>query len=391
VVRPFHVLVTGTYRSGTTLAERLIDNLADGFCAPQPFPFLYLSAKRRFLAEAGLDGGRYPIGTGFHDPLHQPDELAAYLGSTVFDHAFVEGALESMQGYSGAQTPDIASAVQHIPPGPFASIVRAMHDALAARRSPGATVVGSKEILLEEFVPTFGAADVSVVLVVRDPRALIASTIGPAAGAWSGRVRPLLYTIQLWRKTVAYALRYREHVSAVRFEDLIASPEETLRGVFAHLDIPIDTCLPPPLSPDHMLGADGSPFVANTSFPDGDVARPPRFGLSDRQLAFVDAVVGPEMRAFGYPPSSPGVPAERALEALRPEDDPGHDHPDFAPGYSVDPERLDAERRRLELLGDTGASVDERAWFVLPGVGAQLAAGGPSPITAPAIRAPKAV
>ena len=102
MVRRAHLLVTGTYRSGTTFAERLLDNLNDGFCAPQPFPYLYLSAKRRYLAEAGLVGNRYPIGTGFHDPRHQPNELAAFLGSEVFDRRAIDEAFQSMHGYSGA-------------------------------------------------------------------------------------------------------------------------------------------------------------------------------------------------------------------------------------------------------------------------------------------------
>ena len=386
MVRPAHVLVTGTYRSGTTFAERLLDNLADGFCAPQPFPYLYLSAKRRFLVESGLDGGRYPIGTGFHDPLHQPDELAAYLGSTVFDRSFVEEALESMRGYSGAQTPDIADAMRDVPPGPFGSVVRAMHSALARRRCAGAKVLGSKEILLEEFVPTFGDAAINVLLVVRDPRALIASTLGPAADAWSGRARPMLYTIQLWRKSVAYALHYRERVSAIRLEDLVARPEATLRGGLESLGIRIDSNLPAHVSPDRLLGGNGEPWSANTSFPEGAAARP-RFGLSERQLAYVETLAGPEMRALGYAATVERELPVQALAAFRSDDDPGRAHPDFDPGFSVDPERLDVECRRLQMIRDGGVSGDERCWFVLPGVGAQLAAGSAGAMSPLATRA----
>jgi hypothetical protein len=367
VVRRAHLVVTGTYRSGTTFAERLLDNLGDGFCASQPFPFLYLSAKRRYLAETGKVGGRYPIGSGFHDPLHHPDELAAFLGSEVFDRRAIDDAFLSMQGYSGAWTPALSDVVRDLAPGPLGPVVRAMHAALAERRAPAATLLASKEILLEEFIPTLNEAGIGVLLVVRDPRAVVASTLGPSAEEWSGRPRPLLYTIQLWRKSVAYALKYREQVSSVRLEDLVAEPEDTLRACLQSLDVEIECRVP-----DHLIGANGAPWQPNTSFPAG-AASGPRFGLSDRQLAYVEALAGPEMRALGYRAVTGS--SDDALEALHADDDPGGDHPDFEPRFSVDPERLALEHGRLLRLRTGEIEDDEARWFVLPGVGRLLTKG----------------
>jgi hypothetical protein len=363
-----HLLVTGTYRSGTTYAERLLDNLNDAFCAPQPFPYLYLGAKRRYLAQLGVVGSRYPIGTGFHDPLHQPRELAAFLASEVFDRGAIEEAFDSMRGYSGAKTPELADVVGQIPEGTLAEVVRGMHSLLADRLRPSARLLASKEFLLEEFIPTFADAGIGVLVVVRDPRAVIASTLGPDAKSWSGRPRPLLFTIRLWRKSVAYALRFSQSVATARLEDLSADPAATLASSLGSIGIEIADRMQGPLR-----SAGGQTWEPNTSFPEGAGSGGPRFGLSDRQLAYVEALTGPEMLAFGYEATGAGSSVDDALSGLRPEDDPGRDHPVFEPDLSVAPAQLTLERQRLQLLRTRDAIADEPSWFVLPEVRERLA------------------
>ena len=366
--RRVNLLVTGTYRSGTTFAERLLDNLTDAFCAPQPFPYLYLSAKRRYLAQIGVVGSRYPIGTGFHDPLHQPDELAAFLGSEVFSRRSIGETFESMRGYSGAQTPELADILARIPEGTLVEVVRGMHSLLAERLRRSATLLASKEFLLEEFIPTFIDAGIGVLMIVRDPRAVVASTLGPDAESWSGRPRPLLFTIRLWRKSVAYALRFTQSVAIARLEDLSADPVGALTRSLGSIGLEIAGRMQEPLR-----GARGQTWEPNTSFPGGAGSAGPRYGLSDRQLAYVEVLTGPEMLAFGYAPSGAASSVDDALDGLRPEDDPGREHPVFEPDFSVAPAQLTLERQRLVLLRTRDAVADESSWFVLPEIRERLA------------------
>ena len=97
------------------------------------------------------------------------------------------------------------------------------------------------------------------------------------------------------------------------------------------------------------------------------------YGLSDRQLAYVEALAGPEMVALGYPLTRAGESVADALEHFRAEDDPGRAHPVFAPDFSVDQAELALERERLRLLRTGDPVADEPAWFVLPGVRERLA------------------
>jgi len=365
--RSAHLVITGTYRSGTTLAERLVDNSSDAYCAPQPFPYLYLTAKRRFLQQTGRAVPQYPIGDGFHDPAHHPDELAAFLRSDVIDRDTIRSTFRAMQGYSGAQTPELADVVEQLPEGTLVEIVTAMHALLAHARRREATLLASKDILVEEFSPTFAAAGIKSLIVVRDPRRVVASTFGPAASAWTGRTRPLLYTVRLWRKSIAYALDSRHGVAVARLEDLVAAPADTLRTAMHELAIEWDGAPRNPLS-----DAQGAVWAPNTSFPEGGANATDM--LSERQLAYVEALARPEMLALGYEPLTDAAAADDALTAFRPDDDPGRDHPAFQPDLGTDPAQLALERRRLHYLRTGEPVPDETEWFVRPGVRSRLAA-----------------
>ncbi len=368
MVRPAQLMVSGTYRSGTTYVERLLDNTTGACCAPQPFPYLYLAAKRRFLEAKGVAVPPYLIGTGFHDPVHLPAEMADVLRSEILDRDFIRETFRSMHGYSGAQTPDLDHIIDRIPDGNLGAVVCSMHELLADRRRPLATVLASKEAFLEEFIPAFGDAGIKVLLVVRDPRAIAASTLGPASATWTGMPRPLLYTIRLWRKSVAYALRFRDTVAHVRFEDVVADAAGTLRAGLRSLGIELEID-----ARDPLLDVRGHTWHRNTSFPDETPSARAQFGLSEPQLAYIEALARPEMLALGYEPVSERSSFEAALGAFGAADDPGRDHPAFEPDYSVDPMQLELERARLRHLNDAGDPIDEARWFVLPGVRGQLA------------------
>jgi hypothetical protein len=360
------LLITGLYRSGTTYTDRLLDNLPTVSCASQPFPFLYLDVKRRFLRSRGLTVPVYPIGSGFHDELHRPAELREYLTTTEISPSLIQQTFRDMEGYSGALTSELAEVVEDIPAGTLGDVVCSMHSLLAERRAANATVVASKDILCEEFGPALNDAGIRVVILIRDPRAVVASTFGPSAVDWSGSPRPLLHTVRLWRKSVAYALQSGTDVRMLLFEELKRDPARALEQCLGSLGIDVEIDIP-----STLRSADGGTWDANTSFP-GETARD-SFALSDAQLAYVEALAFPEMLKLGYAPITDVGTAERAFVSFRSEDDPGRAHPVFTPDFSVDAVQVSLERERLDRLRAGDVGVDTDAWFVLPGTGRTLA------------------
>jgi hypothetical protein len=151
-------------------------------------------------------------------------------------------------------------------------------------------------------------------------------------------------------------------------EDFVAKPTSTLQGCFDALGISSQVRVP-----EALLDAQGHVWQPNTSFPAEAVACAP-FGLSDRQLAYVEALALPEMRLLGYQPVTDAASIDDALASFRADDDPGRDHPVFERDLSVDSTQLRLERARYAHLRTRDAMVDEVSWFVLPRVRDQLAA-----------------
>ena len=75
-----------------------------------------------------------------------------------------------MAGYGGCWTPEFLGAAAELDGGNFADVQASIGDiARRALRRPTASVSGSKEVFVEEFIPSLIASGTRVVVVVRDP------------------------------------------------------------------------------------------------------------------------------------------------------------------------------------------------------------------------------
>lgn len=355
------ITVTGTFRSGTTLVERLLDQHPAMSVASQPFPFLWIEAKRAFLASRRRDDA-LPLGHLFRDPDHDPTALSRFLREWPCDGERVAALIREQKAYSGAMTPDImALATEAVPDADFTGLLAWVYGRLARRRgTPDVTLAGAKEILVEEFVPALLDAGHEVVVVIRDPRAVVASSTTGRGEEYVGSPRPTLLTLRIWRKSVAFALAYAEHprCHVVRFEDLLDS-EDQLRTLWSALGVDPGVELPDPLRDQ-----EGEPWQANTSFRQaaaGSTAalQRARNALSTDVLGYVEAATYPELVALGYPVDPPTVAALRAFREPERVTRSG-----VAPDYSCDPLNVAEEVRRLEIVTDDLPPAEAVGWFL---------------------------
>ena len=75
---PAYLLVTGCYRSGTTLLEKLLHAQPSACIASQAFPVLFFMAKEAFLSSRGIDR-RYPLDHLFLEDAYSSDEWVSFL------------------------------------------------------------------------------------------------------------------------------------------------------------------------------------------------------------------------------------------------------------------------------------------------------------------------
>lgn len=366
-----HLFVTGAYRSGTTLVEKLLHQHPAASVASQPFPFLYANVKQSFLDELGITE-RYPLGHCFR-AAYRPAQWWAFLDRHLIPGDRLDRWIAEQQGYSGHWTPELASLAGELEGGTFLEVHERMQarlaEALGGRR---AHVRGSKEILCEEYIPHLLAAGQRVVLVLRDVRAVLASLLGGQGHRYGGEARPVLFTIRVWRKSVAYALAFEDHpgLRTVRYEDLVTDRRRTLDALGDWLDLPADAGW----TGHDVVDQRGRPWQANSSF-----TRPSE-GVADQwericsivpapTIRYAEACAYPELLASGYPVEPP---QPQALEEFR--EPVAITRAEFDPRYSTRPGHLTEERERLCMLSADLPQDDARRWFLFPRAHAALSA-----------------
>ncbi|MFO1406499.1 MAG: sulfotransferase [Steroidobacteraceae bacterium] len=365
---PAELLVTGCYRSGTTLLEKLLHAQPGACVASQPFAALYSYAKELFDTERGLQR-RYPLGHRFLETCYNDADFAEFLDRRRLDVADLQQVFDRLAAdRKGLWTPAMLELRGRIEAGSFLEVRRRMLLAAAGLLDrPDARVVGSKEILVEEYVPYLLANGVRVVLIVRDPRDMVASLDFSDRDNATGADRPVLYSVRVWRKSVATALACEGHplFRVLRYEDLVAMPDETMRELRGFLGLPVGRL---ERSGGELLDQHGRVWRGNSSFADQSGVSRRSIGCHSERLPaavreMIEATAGPEMAIMGY------VAERRPDSAITSYRDPFEAvHTRFPRDYSEDPRRVGEEIERLRILAQADEIDDAVAsrWFIYP-------------------------
>lgn len=212
-------------------------------------------------------------------------------------------------------------------------------------------IIGSKETYCEEYVPYLLARRAKVLMVVRDPRDIVASLNHGSGRRFGGPLKPHLFNIRQWRKSVAFAVSYERTPGflCVRYEDLVTNPLAELERITEFLDLE-------PLSEEVIIGdlfdQSGLIWDANSSQVTSTRITPRSVGSYKRVLSreidlLFQATCFAEMRLLGYSldlaPTDvlPTLERHRSNEALE---------RDELAAYLWSHDRLAEERQRWLLL-----------------------------------------
>jgi hypothetical protein len=236
------LFITGAQRSGTTLLEKLLGRQEGISILSQPFPLLFVEAKREFLRSAGFGNDLYPLGHLFRDPVDDRLAFGRFLHDWRTSPEQLRTLFDRMAEYSGQYTKfsDVVlnDALSRISEElDFAAVVAGL-DRLLAPKS-GSQWFGSKETICEEFVPHLLERGFRCAIILRDPRDLIASLNHGRGGEFGGQIKPTLFNIRSWRKSVAFALALESHPGFgwCRYEDLVRSPGDVLTRLASSLGL----------------------------------------------------------------------------------------------------------------------------------------------------------
>lgn len=358
-----YLFVTGMFRSGTTLVERVADNFQGNYVANQPFPLLFVYLKNVFLRSINLQR-TLPLGDLFLEVAYKPEDFDEFIEQYRLSENDLLAIASQLKNYSGTgsdHTPDI---IKKAPRQTLANLWKHILQELSQiDRDEEHSLLGAKEIVCEEYIPYLLKNGIKVLLVVRDPRDIVRSLYFGKGPQIMGKTRPVLAVARLWRKSIAYGMKYVKHPGfhVVRYEDLLDSTESTLAKIaqFCGKTNPTIPTL------EHLKDQTGKPWRANTSFD-----RKTNL-LSTQQVhqlayiqSFITACCHPEMLAYGYDVNEE-VELKSAMETILEYEEPFIvDHPHFDMGMSEKPEEKSREIERLKFLYSKERVPDIRQWFI---------------------------
>ena len=365
-----HVLISGCYRSGTTFIEKLLHNHEHICIASQPFPSFYFQCKADFNYSIGIKR-RYPLDHLFLETKYTESQFHDFLDRYMLNEEKLARLFEKMNNDKlGLWTPEIIYYWDRILPGYFIDVYRQLNG-IVSQIFPkrDLSVVGTKEVLCEEYIPYILSKGCRAIIIIRDPRDVITSVSFRERDNLTGENRPVLFTLRAWRKSVAIALAYEDHPNFlwVRYEDLIEAPGETLERLTNFLQVrPFD----PETFRKGIYDQHGKLWRGNSSFDDrmgisresvGKFAQ----ALSERVTSFVEACCWPEMNRLKYALSFSKTFDPSAIRSYR--EPYAVCHEKFDQDYSCREDHVREEIERIDKWrGTTGdiAREDARRWFI---------------------------
>ena len=205
----------------------------------------------------------------------------------------------------GLWTPEILEYQEQLVPGFFIDIYNQLNSFIPEIFSKrGISYTGGKEILCEEYVPYLLSKGVRVIIIIRDPRDVIVSLNFRKKDNLTGKKRPILYSLRLWRKSVAFALECEDcsNFMWLKYEDLVENPIRILNKVAAFLSIDA-------FAPDILEGgirdqygglwSSNSSFVSRLGISEDSIGRFKNV-LPDYVISYIETCCLPEMKYLNY-------------------------------------------------------------------------------------------
>jgi hypothetical protein len=337
------LLITGMLRSGTTLLQKALNAHPDIALCYQPFPELFINTKKEYLEKNGISAGYHVLSHYCGEAKYKPSDLTSWLERTLLPQSSIVKFLN----------PDKQNLIDSSNLGghTFANWYFFLIHHMQSGKHP--RCLGSKEVLVEEFVPYLVHNNVRCIIIVRDPRDVIVSLDYGRGTEFTGDHRPTLFNLRNWRKSIAFAYDMENEVCfrMVRFEDLLLKPVETLNNLALWLGLK-------PFNEqwwaNGLLDETGNEWKGNSSFGNTPPFNPQTAGVHQQILPkttrlYIEALCGREMLSLGY--ETMPLSIEKSKECIAGFIDPFViKRAEFPPNYSSLPENIVYEIERLKKL-----------------------------------------
>lgn len=270
------LFVTGMVRSGTTLLGFMLDAHPEINIAQDPYMPFYKSLRNTAIEHYGNHAlqqsfdPNQPFSDGYfsNQEIKILDILYNLNLDLPFNHSERDLLHERLTSRMRHESPDLIEYLPRIYGNTYKEWLLSGLKAITASRG-SSTWVGTKEVWSIDFViplaRTFPQS--KSILIIRDPRAVIASIIASKI-KYPDQVAHTLSVIRHWRKQIASAILIKKHLKErfwiLRYEDLINEPESHTRAICDFLEVDFSENMINPAMFRHAH--DNQPWTGNSSF-----------------------------------------------------------------------------------------------------------------------------
>ncbi len=294
------ILITGMSRSGTTMLEKMISSHTDAEILSQPFPLLYRYLKQTFYIQYNYDKSYYVFNKFYNERFYTLLDFENFLNHYSINSDEIDVIFNKMKGWEGQWTKisDWEILLENYKSTNFKDLYNILLQHYAS--SDKYKIIGSKEVLIEEFIPFFVSNNIRVIIIIRDPRDIITSLNVGKGTTYGGKHRPTLFHLRNWRKSVAIANTFINHKNLliIRYEDLIDFDKKTLNLITHFLDIS-------DFSSSHFENGiykkNGEMWAANSSIDNLTLRRQKyKHFLDENTIKYIEFICEPEMKLMKY-------------------------------------------------------------------------------------------
>lgn len=296
------LFITGMGRSGTTLLDKLLSNHKDIEILSQPFPLLFTEFKKAFLSTLGITK-YYVLNDNCFDDDYDIEEFNSFLTTEKINFCDIEKVFEKMKNYSGQMT----KISLNIPYQDSYSFLELYDLTLKSNLLKNEVMYfGAKEIMSEEFMPFFIQNNTKVIIIIRDPRDVVASVNYPQKEKYLGDKKPILFILKSWRRTIEYISFHKNNPNLIflKYEDLVHAPYELLYKITSFLGVEsfsLDHFENGIYDRDQNLWKANSSFDTQTSFISSKSVGGYKKVLANDEIDYIETTCKNEMAIMNYP------------------------------------------------------------------------------------------
>jgi hypothetical protein len=318
-----HLFITGVFRTGTSLLSTALNVHPNVLVGWQPFWLFFKECRNKFFKDvigAPFDP-EYPMGVFQFRSEDESKLFQDVLNQVQFNNSELASLISKIKAYlldksekinTNMKPASLSKHIEDMESGSAGYVLKQLLERLylaETRKKERAQirVVGIKEVFCEEYIEpilNYEGLDFSVLHIIRDPRAIVASrNYGKYMEATESKY-PIFFMIRSWRRTVEnyFLNRNRTNYLMIKYEDLVTYPEDTLRQICNILQVRFSQDL---LDFSKYTDTKGNKWKTNSSFEDAktfstfSVSRW-KGVLSSEEIEVIEYFCQSELKYMGY-------------------------------------------------------------------------------------------